>query len=217
MQKNFISNECKTEYKTESVTYNLITLCQPHLLNWDCTMVQCSVNTFYVQPMIPTFNYVFHKWAIYLLSLWLRLSNKSTQKTGLLGIDGRQIGPLDSTIVAWMADKSAELTVHIVHPMHEWSINRPWDYQPWKDENSCLSILGLVHKSRNSASWFSIVKILYIHLPCTLDRDKASILSSRNVSIKEKSLCQTVNMKEYTPCKVKVNKKLSPCQLEGND
>ena len=27
-------------------------------------------------------------------------------------MDGRQIGPLDSTVVARMSDKSAELTVH---------------------------------------------------------------------------------------------------------
>ena len=60
-------------------------------------------------------------------------------------MDGRQIGPLDSTIERWMADKSAELTVHA---SHEWSINGPWNYQPWNDENLCLSILGLVHKSR---------------------------------------------------------------------
>ena len=69
------------------------------------------------------------------LTLWLQLANKSTQKTCLLGTDGRQIGPLDSTIVARMADKSAELTVHA---KHQWPINRPQDYQ-----------LGLVHKSGN--------------------------------------------------------------------
>ena len=43
-------------------------------------------------------------------------------------------------------DKSAEL---IVHARHEWPINWPRDYQPWKDENLCLSILGLLHKGGN--------------------------------------------------------------------
>ena len=52
----------------------------------------------------------------------------------------------DSTIVPWMADKSAEL---IIHASHDWPINWPQDYQPWKDENLRLSILGLVHKSGN--------------------------------------------------------------------
>ena len=68
------------------------------------------------------------------------------KKTCPLGTDGWQIDPLDSTIVPRMADKSAE---RMVHGTREWLINRPWDYQPWKDENLCLSILGLVHKSRN--------------------------------------------------------------------
>ena len=61
-------------------------------------------------------------------------------------MDGRQIGPLDLTIMPQMADKSAEL---IVHARHEWPKNRPHDYQPWKDENLSLSILGLVHKCGN--------------------------------------------------------------------
>ena len=39
------------------------------------------------------------------------MAYKSTQKTRLFGIDGRQIDPLDSTIVAQIADKSAKLTV----------------------------------------------------------------------------------------------------------
>ena len=55
------------------------------------------------------------------LTLWLRLADKSAQKLVYLArmvtnqpvrfdycaTDGRQIGPLDSTIVARMADKSA--------------------------------------------------------------------------------------------------------------
>ena len=37
------------------------------------------------------------------------------------------MGPLDLTIVAWMADKSACL-IRLL--WHQWSINRPRDYQP---------------------------------------------------------------------------------------
>ena len=61
-------------------------------------------------------------------------------------MDGRQFGSFDLTILPRMADNSAEL---IIHATHKWPINRPRDYHPWKDENLCLSILGLVHKSRN--------------------------------------------------------------------
>ena len=78
-------------------------------------------------------------------------------------MDGRQIGSLDSTIVPWMVDKSAEL---IVHARHEWPISWPREFKPWKYENLCLSILGLVHKSRNLISWFYALNILYILLPC---------------------------------------------------
>ena len=60
-----------------------------------------------------------------LVELWLRLDDKLTQKTCLLGMDGRHIGPLDSTIVPRMANKSANL---IVHARHEWPISRPRDY-----------------------------------------------------------------------------------------
>ena len=60
-------------------------------------------------------------------------------------MDGQQINPLNSTIVPWMAQyKSAEL---IAHARHESPINRSRNYHHWKDENLCLSILGLVHKS----------------------------------------------------------------------
>ena len=69
-----------------------------------------------------------------ILTLWLQVTDKSAQKACLLGMDGRQIGPLDLTIVLWMADKSVELTLHA---RHEWPINRPQDYQPWKDEILC--------------------------------------------------------------------------------
>ena len=57
-------------------------------------------------------------------------------------MDGRQIGPHDSTIVPQLANKSSEL---IIHARHEWQIKRPRNYQPWKHENLCLSILGVVH------------------------------------------------------------------------
>ena len=48
--------------------------------------------------------------------------------------------------MAQFADKLAKLTVHA---KHDWHINRPQDYQPLKDKNLCLAILGLVHKSGN--------------------------------------------------------------------
>ena len=121
----------------------------------------------------------------------LQWVNKSAQKTCLLGMDDWQIGPLEPTIVPWMADKSAKL---IVHARNEWLINRPRNYKPWKDENFCLSIISLLHKSGNCVSWFSTLIVLYIHLPCTVDRGGATILSLRNVSTKEESPCQTVNM-----------------------
>ena len=85
-----------------------------------------------------------------------------------------------------MADKSAH-SIRIL--WHGWPINRParfdcgmvWpinrsrDYQPLKDKNLCLSILGLRHKSGNWISWFSALKIVYIRLLSTVDRDIASI------------------------------------------
>ena len=92
-----------------------------------------------------------------------------------------------------VADKSAEL---IVHARHGWPIYRPLDYQPLKDKNLCLSILGLVHKSGNYIFWFSALKIVCIHLPCTVDRGGASILSPGNMSTNEKSPCQTVHIEK---------------------
>ena len=134
-----------------------------------------------------------------ILTLWLQLVDKSAQnKICLLGTDDRQIDPHDSTIVPWMADKSAEL---ILHARHEWPINRLRDYQSWKDENLCLFILGLAHESGNWVFWFSTLKILYMHLPCTVDRGWALILSPGNIwetsrETKEKSSCQTINMEK---------------------
>ena len=61
-------------------------------------------------------------------------------------MNGREIGPLDSTIVARMVDKSA---YSIQMLWHGWPINWPRDYQLLKDKNLCISILGLVHKSGN--------------------------------------------------------------------
>ena len=63
------------------------------------------------------------------LTLWLRLADKSPQKSYLIGTFGRQIGPLDSTVLAHVADKLAEL---IVLARHGRSIHRPRDYQPLK-------------------------------------------------------------------------------------
>ena len=39
----------------------------------------------------------------------------------------------------------------------------------WNDKK-CLTILDLVHKYGNWVFWFSALQILYLHLPCTLDR-----------------------------------------------
>ena len=39
------------------------------------------------------------------LTLWLRLADKSAKKTCQIGMDGWQIGSLDSTILARMAGK----------------------------------------------------------------------------------------------------------------
>ena len=44
----------------------------------------------------------------------------------------------------------------------------------------------LVHKSKNWISLSSALKIVYKHLPCTVDRGGASILSPGNTSTKEK-------------------------------
>ena len=90
--------------------------------------------------------------SITVLTLWLWLADKAAEQTFLLGTDGR---PTNSIRLLW----------------HIWKIARPRDYQPLKDENLCLSILDLLHKSGNWVCWFFTIKILYlqfcIHLPCT--------------------------------------------------
>ena len=110
---------------------------------------------------------------------------------------GWQIGSLDSAIVPRIAVKSAEL---IKHAWHEWLINRPRTTNLGKDENLCLSILGLVHKSGNWVSMDLRLKIfVFIHLPCTVEcRCGRSFNSqSRKRECERKSLCQTaVNMKK---------------------
>ena len=93
--------------------------------------------------------------------------------------------------------------------VHGWPINRPWNYQPLKEKNSCLSLLGLIHKSGIWISWVSSLKKWIIHLPYTVDRAEA-----QETWVPKKSLCQTVNI-EKSPCQVKVYKKLSPCPLKG--
>ena len=65
-------------------------------------------------------------------------------------------------------------------------------FERWKD------MLGLVHKSGNWVSWLSALKILYIHLPFTVNRVRASVLSLGNMSTKEKNPGQTVNVKKLT-------------------
>ena len=51
------------------------------------------------------------KFCINLLAV---LADKSAQKTCLIGTDGRQIDPLNSTIVPRMADKSVELIYYML-------------------------------------------------------------------------------------------------------
>ena len=69
-----------------------------------------------------------------------------------------------------------------------WPINRPQDYQPLKDKNLCLSVLGLAHKSRNWISWFSALKIVYIHWPYTVDGAKLQFLSEKQEYQRKKSV-----------------------------
>ena len=87
------------------------------------------------------------------LPLWLQLADKSAPKN----LSTWHRWPVNwltwFVIVPRMANKSVEL---IVHARHEWSINRPRDHQPWKDENLCLSILAIIHKSGNWVFWFSL-------------------------------------------------------------
>ena len=91
-----------------------------------------------------------------------------------------------------MVDKLAKLTVHA---SHESPINRTMDYHPWKDENLCLSILGLVHKRGNLVFWFTALKILYIYLLCTVDGAEIQF-SARETRVPKKSPCQTVNVEK---------------------
>ena len=100
------------------------------------------------------------------------------------------IGTLDSTIVPWIANKSACSIRLLWHASPKY---RPRDYQPWKDENLCLCILGLVHNNGTWVSWFSALKISYVHLPCTVDIDEASILIPGNLSTKENKSSSTAS------------------------
>ena len=66
-----------------------------------------------------------------ILFLWLQLADKSVHRTCLFATEGRQIGPHDSTIVPWIADKSAKLIKHA----RAWMVDKTVsDYQPWTDE-----------------------------------------------------------------------------------
>ena len=53
---------------------------------------------------------------------WWSEGDKSAQKSCLIGMFGQYIDSLDSTIMAWLADKSTEL---IVYARHGWPINKP--------------------------------------------------------------------------------------------
>ena len=144
------------------------------------------------------------------LTLWLRLVQKSCR----IGTFDRYIGSLDSTVLARSADKSAEL---IVLAKNGWPINRPWDYQPLKENNLCLSLLGLVHRSRNWTYWFSALKkCIYTYPVLWIGHGTASIHNQENMSIKEKCPCQTVNIEKDSQCQMKVCKKLTPCLMKGS-
>ena len=67
-------------------------------------------------------------------------------------------------------------------------------YQPCKDENFCLPILSLEHKLWKLVFWFSALKIVYIHLPCTLDKEGTK-RKDHKTRVPKKSPCQTVTMK----------------------
>ena len=69
--------------------------------------------------------------------------------------------------------------------------------------------------SRNLISYFSALKV-YTHLPCTVDRGEASILSSGNTSTKEKSLCQTVNIEKKLRARWRYVTKLLRCPLKDS-
>ena len=58
-----------------------------------------------------------------------------------------------------------------------------------------IYILGLVHKSGNGIYWFSALKIVYMHLPSTVDRDGAQ-LSAQETRVPKKKVCQIVNMEK---------------------
>ena len=90
------------------------------------------------------------------LTLQLWQADKSAQKI----LSNWPRGPL-STIVARQANKSAELILlsRQVRPL-----NWPRDCRPLKDKSLCLSLLGLVHKSRSLISWFSALeKCIYTY------------------------------------------------------
>ena len=57
------------------------------------------------------------------------------------------------------------------------------DYERLKEINLCLSLLGLVRKLNLLVLHF---KKVYIHLSCTVDGGRASILNPENMSTKEK-------------------------------
>ena len=78
-----------------------------------------------------------------------------------------------------------------------------------------LSLLGLVHKSGNGIYWFSALIKVYKNVFCS-GWGKALILNPENMSIKEKSPCQTVNIEKESLCQVKVCKKWTLCPAKGS-
>ena len=117
--------------------------------------------------------------------------------------------PAQSTILACLADKSARL---IVHAWHGWPINRPRDYQPLK-EKTCLSLLGLVHKSGNWIYWFSTLKSVYtLTLYCGWGR-RFNSQPKKCEYQRKKSLPNSKHWKKSMPDEV--CKKLTLCPANG--
>ena len=117
-----------------------LTITRPEFWNFQDITTNISVFLNIAHKSTIAINYDTEPYQRYLyLTLWLRLVYQSAQKYFLIGRFVQQIGPLHSTIMARLADKSAKL---IVHARHGWPITRPRDNQPLKDKNLCLSITG---------------------------------------------------------------------------
>ena len=96
------------------------------------------------------------------------------------------------TVLARLADKSAKLRVLAMHGY------RPWDNQPLKEKNLCLSLLGLAKKERklNLPVLHFKESVYTLNLYCGWGGGGASILNPESMSTKVKIPCQTVNIEQ---------------------